>query len=82
MKLTINNFETLFFLKQDELREAIERCECLEYKYRKHLPNWKELYNWDFNLIYDLRYRLENRLKDLQSEYYSLHWDKHGFNIY
>lgn len=34
------------------------------------------------NYVHDLRYRLENRLKDLHGKYYDWHFDKYGFNSY
>lgn len=75
-----NNFETVFFIKQKSLFDALKRTKLLIKSYIKDLDNWG--YNWDFNLLHDLQDRLIDRIEVLQSEYYSLHWDKYQFNAY
>lgn len=86
MKMTADNFETVFFQKQNALFLAIERQKKV---FNKYLPDlykngvkWEQLHNWDFNLIHDLEERLKQRIEALQSEYYSFHWDKYEFNAY
>jgi hypothetical protein len=69
-----------FKRKQDNLFAALERAKTILDKNVKLLPSWP--YDWDFNLQYDLITRLENRIHDLQSEYYDWHWDKYDFNGY
>lgn len=37
----------------------------------------------DFNeYFHDQEYKIEETWKELKDIYYSLHWDKHGFNVY
>jgi hypothetical protein len=83
--MTIDNFEKVFFEKQTKLFNALKRQEQVFEKYVKELKNYPDFtkqFNFDFNLIHDLEDRLKDRIKDLQSEYYSLHWDKYQFNTY
>lgn len=87
MQLTIDNFETLFFDKQNALFMALERQKKVFNKYLPELhrndgKTFEERHGFDFNLIHDLEHRLKDRIEDLQSVYYSLHWDKYSFNTY
>lgn len=85
--MNINNFETVFFAKQEKLFTALERFKKLYNKYLNDLTNldgktWEEKHNFDFNLLHDLEYRLKDRITDLQSIYYDFHFEKYQFNAY
>jgi hypothetical protein len=85
--LTIDNFETVFFKKQNALFIALERQKKVFSKYLPELHrndgrSFEQVHRFDFNLIHDLEERLKDRVTDLQSKYYSLHWDKYNFNSY
>lgn len=85
--MNLQNFETVFFKKQALLFAALERQKKLYKFYLNELTkingvSFDQKYNFDFNLLYDLRDRLECRMKDLQSKYYDLHWQKYNFNAY
>ena len=87
MQLTINNFETLFFARQNALIMALDRQKKLISKYipdlhRNDGKTFEDVHKFDFNLLHDLEDRLKNRIEELQSKYYHLHWDKYEFNAY
>lgn len=84
---TKENFETVFFAKQEKLFQALERFKKIYSKYLKDLTNdngkaWEEIHNFDFNLLHDLEYRIIKRIEELQNKYYQFHFEKYQFNAY
>jgi hypothetical protein len=82
------HFKTLAEYQHHEklLLAAYERAKAVEERYKALIQTegaWrKNCPNGDFNDVYDLQWRLEQRLKALQSNYYDWHWDQHGWNAY
>ena len=73
-------FEKDFFKKQKRLFAAVEKYKKLHTKYLIQLHN--KTIKFDFNLLYDLEYRLIDRIKELQDNYYEDHYAQYDFNVY
>ncbi len=73
-------FEIKFFKKQKRLFAAVEKYKKLHIKYLKQLHN--NTIKFDFNLLYDLEYRLIDRIKELQDNYFEDHYAQYDFNCY
>ncbi len=87
MNVTVENFEDVLKKKETNLFKALERQKQVVHKYtpelnRKDGKTFEEVHKFDFNLIHDLEDRIINRIQEMQSLYYSLHWDKYQFNAY
>ena len=87
MKITVENFEKVLREKEAKLFKALERQKQVECKYIPELnikdsKTFEEVHKFDFNLIHDLEERIINRIHEMQSLYYSFHWDKYQFNAY
>lgn len=84
------HFQTLAEYQQHEqlLLDAHKRVLAVEERYKafveKYGVDWREHWphKWNFNTVYDLQWRLEQRLKALHSNYYDWHWNQHGWNAY
>jgi len=68
--------------RQTKALNAIERVKSLIEKYKKELMTWEENYSWDFNLLHDLQYRLEERANEIWMEHGNWNFETKGFNAY
>jgi hypothetical protein len=80
--------QDFFIQKQEMLNKAHARVKNLIEKYKKDLrqkpedPSFEDKNGWDFNLLHDLEYRMEQRLWDNWSAHKDWCWDNVGLNIY
>lgn len=72
-----------FSAKESALLAALERAKELTQMYlAAYSPlylNWP--FAWDFNLLHDLEYRLECRIKDIRSDFSAWHFDTFGWSV-
>jgi GTPase Era involved in 16S rRNA processing len=70
-----------FKKKQKALFQALNKVDEIEKRMLIQLNSKVEM-KIDFNCIYDLKYRIEDRIKEIQSNFYDWHFDTQGFNVY
>jgi uncharacterized NAD(P)/FAD-binding protein YdhS len=88
LNLSEDNYYVILKAKHDRINKALDRLDVLLMKYmqvledcRKTNTKWKDFYDWDFNLLYDLRDRLEERLFQNYKLVGDWNWKVHGLNI-
>lgn len=63
MEVNAENYQKILFAKHNKLVSAYKRVENLIKLYEVDLGCcWEDAHNWDFNLLYDLRDRIEDRI--------------------
>ena len=82
MEINEDNYYAVLKPKHERLVKALDRVDVLLNKYAKDLGCcWSNAHDWDYNLLYDLRDRLENRIHANYMIIGDWNWKVHGLNI-